>query len=183
MKVGRLNKLTVREYISAIDNHRKYTDFNTLGLYRSVIENEKLSLEEKIEVREHAHRKFKKSFDFLQLKDPNTFYSVSTLGMSLTLADDTQFWRNVIANQEKIIKDKKLNHRSFGVYSKHECGWEDCPYRGLMVKASWFLKYADMHFKSDKASRSKDGEKSKMLKKESRKVKQELKNAFKSFNP
>jgi hypothetical protein len=174
MTLGQFNKLTIKGYISAIDNYKKYSDFNTLGLYRSINENEKLSLEEKIQVREYAHRQFKKTFEFLQLKDPNTFYNVSTLGQTLTLADETQFWREVSANQQKILKEKKLGHRSIGVYSKHQCGWDDCPYRGLMVKANWYLRYSEMHFKSDKPTDTK----SKRLAKEGRKVKAELRDAL-----
>jgi hypothetical protein len=178
MKIGRLNKLTLKQYIATIDNYRKYTDFNTLGLYRSIVENEKLSLEEKIEVREYAHRTFIKTFDFLQLKDPNTFFEVSTLGQSFTLADERQYWKNIIANQEKILKDKKLNHRNFGVYSRHQCGWDLCPFLGLMVKPGWSLKYADMHHKSDK---TKNPGKSKELKKDGRKIKQELRDVLKKL--
>lgn len=78
MKIGqRFNQLTVREYFHYIDHHRKYTDFNTLGLYRSIIENEKLDIADKIAVREYAHGTFKKAFDFLQLKDPYVFVTIN----------------------------------------------------------------------------------------------------------
>ena len=53
MKIGRqFNTLTLKEYLFFIDNHKKYTDFNTLGLYRSITENKKLTMEDKIAVRE-----------------------------------------------------------------------------------------------------------------------------------
>jgi len=84
----KFNQLTLKEYFFYVDNHKKYTDFNTLGLYRSIIENEKLGLPEKIEVREYAHQFFRKTFDFLQLKDPDTFVKVSTLGQTLTVAGE-----------------------------------------------------------------------------------------------
>jgi hypothetical protein len=45
----KFNQLTAKEYLFYIDNHKKYTNFNTLGLYRSLLENEKLTLAEKIE--------------------------------------------------------------------------------------------------------------------------------------
>jgi hypothetical protein len=151
MEIGqKFNQLTVKEYFRYINNHKKYTDFNTLGLYRSIIENEKLSISDKIEIRDYAHNAFKKTFDFLQLKDPYTFVTVSTLGQSLTIADEKQIWSNVISNQEKILKDKKIKHRNFGQYAKHNCGHDDCPYNGLIIKQDSILMYSNMHFESDK---------------------------------
>ena len=61
LTIGRkFNTLTEKEYFFYIDNHKQYSDFNTLGLYRSLKENKHLSLEEKIRVRDYAHAKFKK---------------------------------------------------------------------------------------------------------------------------
>src|SRR5579872_1720230 len=135
MTIGRkFNELNSEEYIFYIDNHKKYKDFNTLGLYRSIIENDKLSLADKIAIREHAHRLFKKTFDFLQLKDPKVFVEVSKLGMILTKADEEKIWDEVIKNQQSILKDKRIRHRNFGTYSKHNCGYEDCIYNGLMIR-------------------------------------------------
>lgn len=55
-------------------NHKKYTDFNVLGLYRSISENDKLPLEDKIYIRDLANETFGKTFNFLQLKDPKTYF-------------------------------------------------------------------------------------------------------------
>lgn len=151
MKLGqKFNKLTTKEYRFYIDNHKKYTDFNTLGLYRSIVENDKLTLAEKIEVRDYTHAQFRKSFDFLQLKDPQTYFEVSTLGQELTQADKSQFWTEIRQNQEKILADKRIKHRSFGVYSKHNCGYDTCVYNGLMVREVSWLKESRIHFDSDK---------------------------------
>ena len=151
MKLGqKFNKLTLKEYTFYIDNHKKYTDFNTLGLYRSIVENEKLTLDEKIEVREYAHTQFKKSFEFLQLKDPRIYFEVSTLGQKLTEADVSQFWKEIRQNQQKILVDKRIKHRNFGSYSKHECGYDSCPYNGLMIHQGSRLAYGHMHFDGDK---------------------------------
>ena len=80
MKIGvKFNQLTYAEYLQAIKYHQKYTDFNTLGLYRSILENDKLDLEQKIAIRDLAHTKFFKTFEFLQLKDPYTYIQVATL--------------------------------------------------------------------------------------------------------
>lgn len=41
MKIGvKFNQLTYREYINILDRHQKYTDFNPLALYRSIIEKD-----------------------------------------------------------------------------------------------------------------------------------------------
>ena len=69
---------------------KSFGGLNPLGLYRSIIENEKLTLEEKIEVRDYAYQTFLKSFNFLQLKDPTTYFEVSTLGQTLSRAEELQ---------------------------------------------------------------------------------------------
>ncbi|HVW96033.1 MAG TPA: hypothetical protein VHA56_08700 [Mucilaginibacter sp.] len=152
MTIGKkFNELLFEEYIFYIDNHKKYKDFNTLGLYRSLMENNKLSLGDKIAIREHAHGLFKKSFDFLQLKDPEIFVKVSTLGMELTKDDEGRIWDEVIKNQQKILNDKRIRHRNFGTYSKHSCPYEDCIYQGLMVRPNSQLAWGSMHFDGDKS--------------------------------
>ncbi len=156
MKIGvKFSQLTYSEYMRIIDNHQKYTDFNVLGLYRSIVENDKLDLDAKIAVRALAHERFIKSFEFLQLKDPDTYIQVSTLGETLTVADKRQLWENVRTNQEKILKDKRIKHRNFGIYSKHNCGYEDCYYNGIMIHRGSRIAEANMHFDSDKHSWSK----------------------------
>jgi hypothetical protein len=151
MKIGqKFNKLTSKEYFFYIDNYKKYTDFNTLGLYRSIIENEKLGLEDKIAVREYAHKIFKKSFDFLQLKDPGVYMEVSTLGQELTKADEKQLWDEIRQSQQKILADKKIKHRNFGTYSKHNCPYDTCFWNGVMIRQGSRLAESNMHFASDK---------------------------------
>ena len=120
MKIGKkFNTFTFKEYFSYIENHKKYTDFNTLGLYRSLRENKKLTLEEKIKVREYAHTFFKKFFDFLQVKDPYTFVEVSKLGLEL-IKGEQQIENEVKVNQQKILAKKRIKHRNFGIYSRHD---------------------------------------------------------------
>ena len=110
-----------------------------------------MTLEEQIEVREYAHKFFQKTFDFLQLKDPDTFFWVSTIGQSLTVADKKQIWSDIIANQDKILKDKRIKHRSFGQYSKHNCGYDDCQFNGVMIKKGSPLAERSMFFHGDKS--------------------------------
>lgn len=172
MKIGhKFNTLASKEYRFYIDNYKKYTDFNTLGLYRSIVENEKLSIQEKIEVRDYAHTFFLKSFDFLQLKDPDIFIKVSTLGQELTEADEWQLWENLKVNQQKILSDKRIKHRNFGVYSKHECSYEDCIWKGVMIKQGSPIAYGNIHFLSD-SSRYGVQEKSAKFKTERKNIKQ-----------
>jgi hypothetical protein len=119
MKIGvKFNQLTYREYIYILDRHQKYTDFNPLALYRSIIENSKLDLNQKIAIRDLAHQQFFKFFEFLQVKDPRTYIDVLTLGETLTDGAESQLWKNVCKHQEKILKAKRIKHRNFGVYSK-----------------------------------------------------------------
>lgn len=135
MKMDRqFNTLTFKEYFHYIENNKTYTDFNTLGLYRSLTENEQLDTAQKIEVRDFAHTFFQKQFDFLQIKDPDTYIAITTLGEVLTEGDMHQIWVDVWTYQEKTLKDKRIKHRNFGVYSKHNCPYEDCPFNGMMVR-------------------------------------------------
>lgn len=61
MKIDRkFNTLSLNEYLNYIENHKQYSDFNTLGFYRSIFENENTSLDEKIQIREFANKYFSK---------------------------------------------------------------------------------------------------------------------------
>lgn len=151
MKIDKkFNELTFSEYFPIIENHKKYSDFNSLGLYRSLIENEFLSIEEQIEVRDFANKYFEKTFEFLQIKDPYTYFKVKTLNENLTKGDEENIWRIIKENQKKILSDKKIKHRNFGIYSKHSCPYEDCVFQGLMVKPDSLLAESFMCFKEDK---------------------------------
>ena len=160
MKVGQqFNTLTYGEYLHLIANHRKFTDFNTLGLFRSLVETTKLSLEQKLEMRQVAIAAFAKTFDFLQLKDPTTYFEVNTLGKTLTKADESQAWDDIRQNQQRILESKQLKHRNFGTYSKHDCGYDTCFMNGLMTKQGSTIAYyggGAMGFGSDTCSWSKE---------------------------
>ncbi|MBF9140375.1 hypothetical protein [Hymenobacter properus] len=160
MKVGKqFNTLTYGEYLHLIENHKKFTDFNTLGLFRSIVETTKLSLEEKLKLRQVAVAAFAKTFEFLQLKDPRTYLAVMTLGENLTVADKNQVWENIRHNQQRILESKKLNHRNFGTYSKHDCGYDTCFMNGLMTKQGSTIAYygsGEMGFGSDTCNWAKE---------------------------
>lgn len=152
MKINkRLNTLTNQEYSKLLSQHQMYTDLNTLGLFRSILENEKLNLMQKMAVRDQAVALFRKTFEFLQLKDPVTYFALTTLGQQFTIADEAQRWSDIRLNQQKILKAKKLRHRNFGTYSKHTC-WDDtCPLKGVMLRqADSTRAVCPMSFCSDK---------------------------------
>lgn len=146
----KFNELKFSEYFPIIENHKNYSDFNSLGLFRSLSENEFLTTEEKIAIRDFAKKYFQKTFDFLQIKDPFTYFKVKTLGQDLTKGDEQNLWRIIIENQRKILADKKIKHRNFGDYSKHNCGYDDCVWNGLMIKQGSLFAESNMHFKEDK---------------------------------
>lgn len=177
MKINKpFNQLHKEEYLYYIENHKQYSDFNTLGLYRSLLENQMLTLNELLEIREFAHSYFQKTFDFLQLKDPRTYMKVVTLGEDLTPQERQVLWESVRDNQQKILKEKRFGHRNFGTYSKHECGLPYCTLDGLMVKQNSPLGRDGICFESDENKDEKEN-KSKRLQKEKRNFKQN-KNRF-----
>ncbi|MBC8753860.1 hypothetical protein H2O64_04210 [Kordia sp. YSTF-M3] len=172
MKIEKkFNQLNKSDYFHFIDNHKKYTDFNTLGMYRSICENEKLTLNDRIEIRDYANTIFGKTFDFYQLKDPKTYFDLTTLGKEMTQADIQKVWDDIRINQEKILSKKKIKHRNFGEYSKHNCGYEDCPYNGIMIKQGSRLTESHIWFESDKNEHA--------AKDKSDRIKKERKNSHK----
>lgn len=151
MKINKpFNQFTKEEYLEILPNHKQYSDFNTLGLYRSLLENELLSVEDLVEIRDVAHSFFQKTFDFLQLKDPKTYMEVVSLGEELTDQEKRNLWEKVRDNQEKILKEKRFGHRNFGTYSKHECGLPYCSLNGLMIRQNSILTRNGICFPSDK---------------------------------
>lgn len=161
MELGRpFNTFTLQEYQEIIPLHKKYKDFNRLGLYRSIMENDKLDLEEKEQVIDLANSYFQKTYDFLVLKDPGTWFELEHIGKELSLAQQRDLWDKIKEKQEKIIKEKRFGHRNFGVYSKHICGDDSCPYNGLMIHPNSKFAESEIHFKSDK---NKTGKKHKSM--------------------
>jgi hypothetical protein len=177
MEIGRqFNTLTFEEYKFFIDNHKKYSDFNTLGFYRSLIENGNLDLNQKILVRDYANSIFEKTLNFLQIKDPWTFIKVKTLGVELTTGDKEELWRKIAIAQEQILRDKRIKHRNFGEYSKHNCGYETCPMNGIMVKqGSYYAEYGMCVGHVNKHTRKVKSDKRKLARKnESQIIKKEI---------
>jgi hypothetical protein len=138
------------------------------------LENEKLTVEDKVLIRDFATQFFQKTFNFLQIKDPFTYFELITLGETLTAGDEKQLWKQIRINQEKILKDKKIKHRNFGFYSKHSCGYETCSMNGLMIEQGSFFIEHEMRFDSDKNKYCAEL-KSKRFKKERKQEKQIIK--------
>ena len=174
MKINQpFNQLSREQYLFYIENHQQYADFNTLGLYRSLLENECLTLKDQLEIRDFAHQYFQKTFDFLQLKDPKTYFEVFYLGEEMTEGDIQNAWRIIRENQQKILNDKKIKHRNFGTYSKHNCGLPYCHFNGLMIKQNAFNSRDFMCFKTDE-NKDEKVNKSKRQQKEKRKFKHNI---------
>jgi hypothetical protein len=151
MKLNRrLNQLTEAEYLHLLTNYRRYTDFNSLGLFRSLLENDRLNLEQRMRLRDAAAEAFPKFYDFLQLKDPDTYFHLNTLGRELTVADEQAAWDEIKRAQQRILTRKHIRHRNFGTYSKHNCGYNTCPFNGLMVRQGARLAEGVMGFNTDK---------------------------------
>jgi hypothetical protein len=146
----RLNQLTEAEYRHLLANYRRYTDFNSLGLFRSLLENEKLNLVQRQQLRDTAIAVFPKFYEFLQLKDPTTYLQLSTLGQELTVADERAAWEEIKHEQQRILTQKRLGHRNFGTYSRHNCPYDTCPYNGLMIRQNSRLAEGILRFHSDR---------------------------------
>ena len=74
-------------------------------------------------------------------------------------------------HQEKILSEKKIKHRNFGEYSKHNCVYEGCPYNGIMIKQGSRLAESHIWFESDKNDHA--------AKDKSDSVKKQRKNSYK----
>lgn len=150
MKLNRrLNQLSEAEYQHLLANHGCYTDFNSLGLFRSLLENERLDLAQRLRLRDAAIAMFPKFYAFLQLKDPRTYLRLSNLGQELTVAEEAACWEQIKRNQQRLLADKGIRHRNFGTYARHDCGYDCCPFNGLMVRPGSSLAEGRMHFTSD----------------------------------
>ncbi len=153
MKIGkRFNQLTKEQYFFYIDNRKKYTDFNTLGLYRSILENERFGLEDQLEVLAYANQFFSRFFEFLQVKDPYTYLKLTILGQDIDPRMEGKLWDDIRKNQQRILKKKRIRHRNFGTYSKHDCGHDHCNYNGMMARQGSWIAEGEMWFDSDHRS-------------------------------
>jgi len=145
------NSYTFAELVQLLTTEKKSGKINMMGLCRSLLENEQLSLEERLQLRDLAAQNFTKQVAFLQVKDPVTYLRLSLLGKEYTKADEEESWRQIVRNQQAILKEKGISHRNFGTYSIHDCGVESCPFNGMMIRQGSEFAESSMHFKSDRS--------------------------------
>ncbi|MFA8300806.1 MAG: hypothetical protein ACEPOV_11630 [Hyphomicrobiales bacterium] len=121
MKIDkRFNQFTYKEYIYFIDNHKKYKNFNTLALYRSIIENKKLNEDERIKIRDYSNKLFYKFFEFLKVKDLKTYVCLITLGKDLTPIQFNQLEDKIHTEAKNILRKKRIKYHHFGVAIKYD---------------------------------------------------------------
>ncbi len=120
MKLNRpFNTLSLAEYRHIIPRHSKYADFNPLALYRSIVENPKLSTAEKQEVLALANQYFQKFYDFLVVKDLHTYAALSRLGLPpLSPAQQWDYDEQLRAQAEKILARKRIRNWRVGTVTK-----------------------------------------------------------------
>jgi len=158
------NTFTKKDYIFATNNVKK-KNINMLGLYRSILENEKLTLADKIEMRDLLNEKNFKTFEFYQIKDPDLYVNLFILDKDMNEQQIDKVWDEVKEFQERKLKEKKLGHRNIGTYSKHNCGMVDCSMNGLMIKQGSPMAENCLSFKSD-TNKSYKKDKSRKFKKD-----------------
>lgn len=151
MKIGRkIREMSAEKIRQLMANYQRYTDFNRLGLFRGILESEKLSLAEKEALRDAAISAFPKYYDFLVIKDPTTWDELQHLGQDRLRSQILRDWDDLSRRQQKLLKEKKIRHRNIGVYGKHLCGNDHCRYNGSMVKAKHSPRYGyEMIFDTD----------------------------------
>ena len=82
-----------------------------------------------------------KVFEFMQVRHPDLYVKMCLLWKTYINADEENLWFNIRLNQEKILHKKRIKHRNFWDYSKHNCWYENCPLNGIMVQQwSWFCE-------------------------------------------
>ncbi|MBC7406563.1 MAG: hypothetical protein H7230_03800 [Candidatus Parcubacteria bacterium] len=143
------NTLALSTLLELLESYKKDKNFNNLGFFRSILENDQLNLGDKIFLNNRAIEIMPKSYEFLQVRDPGLYLNLETLGMQILDSDKRDMYKKIRLNQEKILKQKKIRHRNFGIFSKHLCNIEGCHYNGRMVKQGSFVAGGGMHFASD----------------------------------
>ena len=120
MKLNRpFNTLTLAEYRALIPRHAAYADFNPLALYRSILENNKLSAADQQAVLALAKQYFPKFYDFLVVKDFNTYAALSRLGLPpLSPAQQWDYSEQLRIQAEKILARKRIRNWRVGTQTK-----------------------------------------------------------------
>ena len=122
MKLNRpFNTLTLAQYRQIIPQHARYADFNPLALYRSILENNKLSEAEKQAVLALAKHYFPKFYDFLLVKDFNTYVALSRLGLPpLNPAQQWDYNAQLRIQAEKILACKRIRTSNKNIWRSNQ---------------------------------------------------------------
>lgn len=156
MIIGKpFNTLALEEYYYYIDNRKKYNDFNELWLFRSIFENKNLDEWKMILLRDYIQKNMPKVFEFMQVRHPNLYIKLYLLWKIYTKTDEENLWNLIHINQDKILNKKRIKHRNFWDYSKHNCWYENCPLNGIMLQQwSWFCESSMRSFNNTKEQKS-----------------------------
>ncbi len=115
MKINKkFKQMSMAEYRHYIAHHQKYADFNPLGLYRSILENDKLDEAAQLEILAFANQYFQRFYDFLFVKDPVTYSRLATLGQGLSETEQRQHLSRVWDRREKWCAEKGIRHQRIG---------------------------------------------------------------------
>lgn len=122
MKLSKkFNTLSVSEYRDVIKHHKRYTNFNPLGLYRSLIENPKLDTDAQLDILALANEHFGKFYEFLLVKDINLYAKLSRLGkMPLTITQEWQYREQLRQKAQMLLKQKQIRRWRVGIYTTSE---------------------------------------------------------------
>lgn len=122
MKIGKpFRNMSIAEYRHYLAHHQKYSDFNPLGLYRSILENPALNSAKQQEVLALANRHFQKFYDFLVVKNLPTYARLSRLGQPpLSEAQERQYIEQLRKTADKRLAETDIRHWRVGVYSISE---------------------------------------------------------------
>ena len=113
MKVNKkFKQMSMAEYRHYIAHHQKYADFNPLGLYRSILENDKLDEAAQLEILAFANQYFQRFYDFLFIKDPVAYSRLATLGQDLSETQQRQHLSRVWDRREQWCAEKAIRHIS-----------------------------------------------------------------------
>ena len=106
--------MSMAKYRHYIAHHQKYADFNPLGLYRSILENDKLDEAARLEVLALANQYFQRFYNFLFIKDPVAYSRLTTLGQGLSETQQRQHLSHVWDRREQWCAEKGIRHQRIG---------------------------------------------------------------------
>lgn len=115
----KFNTFSPSEYYDVIKNHKRYHNFNPLGLYRSLIENPKLDTTTQLEILAFANQYFGKFYEFLVVKDIHLYTKLSRLGEEpLSFTQEFQYQEQLTKQAKRILQAKKIRNWRVGIYTK-----------------------------------------------------------------